>query len=133
MHLFRRLQRPLAALLLPLLLLAFNAPAHAALVGTGDAAAAAEGSAQRQQLLTLLDRSDVREQLIAAGVGPNEARDRVAALSNEELNQLASRYPELPAGGNSLIGAAVFVFVLLLLTDILGFTDVFPFVNKTAR
>jgi hypothetical protein len=40
---------------------------------------------------------------------------------------------QLPAGGDAvgvLIGASLFVFIVLLITDILGFTDVFPFVKS---
>jgi hypothetical protein len=33
----------------------------------------------------------------------------------------------LPAGGVDLLGAVLIVFLVLLLTDILGYTKVFPF------
>jgi hypothetical protein len=36
---------------------------------------------------------------------------------------------EMPAGG-SIVGAAVLIFLVLLVTDIVGWTDVYPFVNK---
>lgn len=129
----RRLQRILSALLLPCFLLTVTAPAHAAMVGTGEVVSLAQGSLEREQLLSMLAREDVREKLTAAGVDPDRAVERVAALSPEELQTVSERFSELPAGGDSLIGAAVFVFLVLLVTDILGFTDVFPFVKKTAR
>jgi hypothetical protein len=40
---------------------------------------------------------------------------------------------QLPAGGDgigTIVGAAVLVFLILLITDILGFTHVFPFVKS---
>jgi hypothetical protein len=40
---------------------------------------------------------------------------------------------EMPAGGGAfgiIIGAALFVFIVLLITDMAGATDVFPFVKK---
>ena len=51
----------------------------------------------------------------------------------EEVRSMNQKIDELPAGGSSLPGAAVLVFLVLLFTDIMGFTDVFPFVKKTAR
>jgi hypothetical protein len=39
---------------------------------------------------------------------------------------------KLPAGGDGLgilVGAALIVFLVLLFTDIAGYTDVFPFVK----
>ena len=49
-----------------------------------------------------------------------------AALSDDEVAQLAARMDSLPAGGE-IIGALVLIFIILLITDILGFTKVFPF------
>jgi hypothetical protein len=106
--------------------------APAAQAGPIGTAAVVERQAALGELDTLLAREEVRAQLIAWGVDPDEARARAARLSPTELEQLATRMDELPAGGN-LIGAAVFVFLVLLVTDILGFTDVFPFVKKTVR
>ena len=42
----------------------------------------------------------------------------------------------LPAGGDALgviLGVALIVFLVLLITDIMGYTDIFPFVKKTHR
>ncbi|WP_440997522.1 PA2779 family protein [Arhodomonas sp. SL1] len=110
------------------------APAgQAAMIGTQTLAASDAADEARERIQAMLEREDVREQLVNHGVDPEMAEERVAALSDAEARQLAARMDELPAGGSSLIGAAVFIFVVLLITDILGFTDVFPFVNKTAR
>jgi hypothetical protein len=83
----------------------------------------------KERIVSLIERSDVRAQLQAIGVNPNDAKARVAALSDAEAAQLAARFDSLPAGGDggAIIGAAVLIFLVLLLTDILGFTHVFPF------
>jgi hypothetical protein len=84
----------------------------------------------KERILGLLDRSDVRAQLAALGVDSADAKARVAALTDDEAAQLASRIDQLPAGGDAfggILGAAVLIFLVLLLTDILGFTKVFPF------
>ncbi len=109
--------------------------AQAALVGTGEVVAAA-GQVQaadeaRQRLTALLARDDVAAALQRHGVDAEQARSRVDGLSDAEVQQLAGQLDELPAGGD-VLGIAVFVFLVLLLTDILGYTDIFPFVKKTA-
>jgi hypothetical protein len=86
----------------------------------------------RGQLLTVLDREDVRKELLAMGVDPQAARERVAALSDDEIQSLNGRIQELPAGGD-VLGVALVVFLVLLFTDIMGYTDVFPFIKKTVH
>ena len=58
---------------------------------------------------------------------------RIARMTLEEVRSMNQKINELPAGGSSLLGAALLVFLVLLFTDIMGFTDVFHFVKKTAR
>jgi uncharacterized protein DUF6627 len=98
-------------------------PSQAALVGT-DAALAAE---QRERVATLLERADVRAQLKAHGVRPAELKARVAALTDAEVAQLARELDRLPAGGEGIVGALLIVFLVLLITDLLGLTKVFTF------
>ena len=112
---FRRL---IAGLLILSLVLAL--PAHAGMVAT-------ENLLERERLATLLERADVQAQLQAYGVSPGEVKARVAALTDAEAAELAARLDELPAGGVSILGAILIVFLVLLLTDILGYTKVFPF------
>jgi hypothetical protein len=67
------------------------------------------------------------------GISPEEAKKRIDSLTDEEIENIASRIDRLPAGGDGLgaiVGAALLIFIILLITDILGFTDVFPFVKK---
>lgn len=101
-------------------------PALAGIVGTDAVVAGAE----RERLAGLLDRSDVQARLKALGVDTADARARVAALSDEEAAQLAARLDELPAGGDSFLGIALIAFLVLLFTDIMGYTKVFPFTRS---
>ena len=86
----------------------------------------------RTQLHALLDRKDMQSALESEGISVDEAKIRVDTLSNHELADIQKQLDELPAGAcvGSIVGAAVFIFVVLLITDILGFTDVFSFVKK---
>ena len=103
--------------------------AHAELVATDRIEAQAKPSA-RVYLGSLLDRVDVRAALESHGVSAEDAKARVAALSDDEVEQLAAKIDSLPAGGNgfeTVLWIAFLVFLILLITDILGFTKVFPF------
>ena len=102
-------------------------PALAGIVGTDTVVAGAE----RGRLASLLERSDVRARLESLGVDATDAKARVAALSDTEAAQLAAQMDELPAGGD-LLAAAVLVFLVLLATDIMGYTKIFPF-TRSAR
>ena len=82
---------------------------------------------QRGHINQLLDRADIQSRLAAYGVKPQDVKARVAALTDDEAAQLAARIDSLAAGGESIIGALVLIFVILLITDILGLTKIFPF------
>lgn len=101
-------------------------PASAGIVATSEVAAGTE----RDRVKNFLDRSDVRQQLEALGVDAGAARERVDALADKEVASLAGRIDQLPAGADGVgvvIGAVLLVFIILLITDILGLTKVFPF------
>lgn len=106
--------------------------AQATMIGTDQVVAASAqvpGSAHAR-LAELLQRDDVAAALRERGVSPDQARERVAALSDAEAAQLAQVIDAAPAGASDLLGVAVFIFVLLLITDILGFTKIFPFTRS---
>jgi hypothetical protein len=66
------------------------------------------------------------------GVDPGEAAARVASLSDRQIQDIAGRIEELPAGqgaAGAIVGAALVIFIALLITDVLGYTDIFPFVK----
>ncbi|MFO1220079.1 MAG: PA2779 family protein [Burkholderiaceae bacterium] len=106
--------------------------AQAALIGTDQVAAATTPAAgdARSQLASLLDRADVVAALRERGVSVEQARARVAALTDAEAALVAGQIDQAPAGGTDVLGTLVFVFVLLLITDILGFTKIFPFTRS---
>lgn len=108
----------------------FTQSVQAAMVGTDQAQAAAATEQNRARILSALDRPDVISQLEKMGVAPDDARERVAALTDSEAAMLADRIDSMPAGGDSFLGVLLFVFLLLLVTDILGLTKVFPFTRS---
>jgi len=87
----------------------------------------------RDFLNELISRDDIQNYLTNQGIDPDEAKMRVESLSDSEAIALADQIEQLPAGGGAvgvIIGAALIVFLVLLVTDILGYTDIFPFVKK---
>jgi hypothetical protein len=105
----------------------------AAMIGTESVVDAARGDQARQYVNRILEREDVQRVLKAQAVSAQEAKARVDALSDAEVADLAAKLDKAPAGGDALgaiLFAALFIFIVLLVTDIVGYTDVFPFVNK---
>ena len=86
-------------------------------------------SEERDRVRSFLDRSDVQAQLQRLGVEPGEAQARVDALTDDEAARIAGHLEQLPAGG-SVIGVLFAIFIILLITDILGLTKVFPFTRS---
>ena len=111
------------------MMLCFTLPlqtAQAGLVGTAQIAAAS-GAEQRARAIGFFERDDVRQALESHGVSPAEAQARVAAMTDSEIASLNQRIDSLPAGGDGVLGVLFAIFIILLITDILGLTKIFPF------
>lgn len=111
----------------------FVAPVQATMVGTADILQAQDQTLARQKVHTFLGRQDVSRYFEAWGVTPEEARARVDAMTDEEVMVLAARVDQVPAGGDvvgTLILLSIVGFIVLIITDIMGVTDVFTFIKK---
>lgn len=87
---------------------------------------------EKQRLMQLFGSEKVQEQLIAMGVSPSDAKQRLENMTDAEILEFSAKMDEMNAG-SGVVGALVFVFLVLLVTDLLGYTDVFPFVKKTIK
>jgi len=87
-----------------------------------------------EKVSQFIAREDVAKTFEQMGVDSKMAEKRIAMLSDEEVSTIASKIDTLPAGGDfgGIVGAVVFVFIVLLITDILGLTKVFGF-TRTLR
>ncbi|HEY1291129.1 MAG TPA: PA2779 family protein [Burkholderiales bacterium] len=99
-------------------------PVHAGMLPT-DAA-----GPERSRVLHVLDREDVLAGLKARGVSAADVKARVAAMTDDEVAQLAGQIDSLPAGGTDILTFILVVFIVLLITDIMGVTHIFPFTKK---
>lgn len=100
-------------------------PASAGIITTDQISA----SAERDRVRDFMAREDVRAQMESLGVDANSVRERVDAMTDEEVGQLAGRIDQMPAGAG-IVGVLFVVFIILLVTDILGLTKVFPFTRS---
>ncbi len=107
--------------------------AMAAMIGTESVIYTDRAQNAREYLKSLLAREDVRNALVSQGIDPREAKNRIDSLTDEEATLVADQLQELPAGGNfftTLLIVALIIFLVLLFTDITGYTDIFPFVKS---
>jgi hypothetical protein len=116
----RAFKRFLSSLLI-VCLAGLGLPAHAGMLPT---------DAGRAGIFSLLDREDVQAQLQAHGVRPADVKARVAAMTDDEAARLAGQLESLPAGGADALAIILAVFIILIITDILGVTKIFPFSSK---
>jgi hypothetical protein len=134
METLRRLTKPVSHLVvLGLLALSLHLPAaHASMIGTEAVVNVAQVQQDRERLRDVFNRDDVKAQLLARGVDPAQVQARVDSLTDQEVQTLNGKLDQLPAGGDAL-ELLVLVFIVLLITDILGFTNIFPFVKHPKR
>lgn len=129
MRLSPRMRRVVAGLCAFLLLGTTTLPAAAAMVGTEQVIQEARADLDREHVLEMLDRDDVRSQLEAMGVDPAEAKARVDRMTDAEIATLAEHLDELPAG-SGVLTAVVIIFIVFVITDVVGATDIFPFIRS---
>jgi hypothetical protein len=116
------------AILLSLYMLMLACPyqsAFAAMIGTESITGMDRNQSPRDYLNNLLAREDFQAALISQGIDPQEAQARIDSLSDAEVNDIADKLHHLPAGGvlGTLLIIAFLAFLILLLTDIGGYTD----------
>ena len=107
--------------------------ATAAMIGTETVVDKARALNARAYMDTIMAREDVQELLVARGIDPQEAKARIGSLTDAEVIKVADQFEKLPAGGGffeTLLIVALIVFLVLLITDLSGYTNIFPFVKK---
>lgn len=127
MHFFNRVIA--STLIAATTLMGLPMQAQASMVTTEEALASPVSTDQRERVATFLARDDVRQALQSHGVTGDAATARVQAMTDAEVVQLAGQMDQLPAGGD-ILGIMFTIFIVLLITDILGLTKVFPFTRS---
>lgn len=84
----------------------------------------------KEKLAQIISREDVAKRFQELNVDSKIIEARIASMTDEEASKMLHQIDTLPAGadaGMSIVGAIVFIFIVLLITDILGVTKVFNF------
>ena len=134
MEIIRKMSKP-TAIFLTFYMLMLACPyqsALAAMIGTESIINVDRNQSPRDYLNDLIAREDIQAALVSQGIDPQEAQARIDGLSDAEVNDIVNKLDQLPAGGflGTLLIVVALVFIVLLFTDIAGYTDIFPFVKK---
>ena len=115
-------------LVFAMLFFAVQPTVNAAIVSTTDLVAEQQSQIDREYLLNSLDREEVKMALVSQGVDVEMAKVRVASMTDSEVNLLNAKMDTLPAA-SGVLDTVLFILIILLVTDLLGLTDVYPFVR----
>lgn len=127
MNLFKRVTASL--LICSTAMLGAPMVAQAGMVSSTESFATTVQTDARAKVSAVLAREDVRAGLAERGLSVEQAQARVQAMTDDEVNQLAGRIDQVPAGGD-ILSMMFTVFIVLLITDILGLTKVYPFTRS---
>jgi hypothetical protein len=119
-----RSRRSLAILLSAALLSSSIQVARAGVIGTQQYFSSIDRAATIEHIDSVFARAEVRSELERLGVDPAAAQARVAALTDQELETLATNLDGLPAGG-AILGVLGVVFLVLLILELVGVIDIF--------
>jgi hypothetical protein len=125
MHYFRSKKSIIAWVSVLLMFFTQIAPLQAAMVDNSTLMS----DITRADLIETLDRAEVQNFLVLKGVDPEAAKIRIQQMNDDELASLQQDFQQLPAGAGAA-GTVALIFIILLITDMMGVTDIFPFVNK---
>ena len=121
-------QQPMAWFLSLLLVMLPLLPAQAAMVGNDRIISAQQADLDAAAILAMFDQEVTRQQLETWGVNPEMARERIHNLTGEELANINRQLDELRAGGE-ILGILLVIFIVFVITDVIGATDIFPFIH----
>lgn len=113
----------LSICILSLAIVAAPMTLHADMVSTNQLLTSEERSSQIELVETFMAREEVRNQMESLGVDPALAVERVASMTDSQLQQLAVNIESMPAGSGGL-GVVIAVLVIILLLEILGITNI---------
>jgi hypothetical protein len=119
----RKISKPAAILLAfhMLILPGLNQSVWAAMISTESIINVDRTKNPRDYLNNILAREEIQAVLISHGINPQEARDRIDNLSEDEIRNFVHEIDRLPAGGGGGLG----VFTLSLIVVLLVIYDMF--------
>ena len=122
------MKRVMAILVCVSFVSSYSAAAWAGVVSTGQMLRQ-QAAVDRTSLVSALEREEVRERLVELGVDPEQAKLRIAALDDAQVGEIQAHMEALPAGGG-MLEVVVAVLVVLVILDLVGITNIFPFIHS---
>lgn len=107
------------------LVMGVSTPGFADVISTEDLASVSDIESKRSAIKSFLARDAVKSKLSAWGVGEQDVRQRVDALTDQEVQEMIENMDAMPAG-EGILETVIAILVILLLLDIAGVTDIFP-------
>ena len=112
--------------------------AHAGVITTREVLDEQRTAYERQELQALVEDERIQNRLAAMGVDPDQLHDRIGAMTDQELAKVNDAIERLPAGGGhgvvgGILGVLLLVFIVFVITDVIGATDIFPFIQPVDR
>ncbi len=117
--------RSLISIVLSAALIVTTMPLHAEMVGTEQMLVQETRNTHLLQVQTFMARDEVRSQMEAMGVDAAQAAQRIAAMTNGELQTLAQNIQDSPAGADGVLGAVLVILLILILLELLGAINIF--------
>ncbi|HEY9118191.1 MAG TPA: PA2779 family protein [Marinobacter sp.] len=102
--------------------------ASAGMVGTGELLTEQRADLDRQSLLDMLERDDVKDKLADMGVSQDQVEQRIQNLTPAELSTFEQQLAEAPVG-EDVVGIIVLFLLVFIVTDMLCATNIYPFIN----
>ncbi|RKX26684.1 MAG: hypothetical protein DRP47_07805 [Candidatus Zixiibacteriota bacterium] len=103
--------------------------AQAAIIDNNQVIYQIEQANDKAVLLQTINRIDVQKQLLSMGINGVDLENRINQMTQGEIAQLNQQIDGLPAGGG-VLGIVVLIFIVFVITDVVGATDIFPFIHS---
>ncbi len=111
--------------------ISFSIPAQAAMIDTAQIVGVAGDQVLDQK--TMQQKRDwIQAELVKGGISPADSALRVSSMSDNQVKQIHQRMDEMPAGAGTA-GAIILIFAVLAVTDLMGVTDIFPFIRPMEK
>ena len=131
MSIHKVIKRFALSVLIAVGVISFSIPAQAAMIGTAQIVGVA-GSQVLDQKVMQQKRDWLQAELVKGGISPADSAQRVSSMSDNQVKQIHQRMDEMPAGAGTA-GTILLIFAILAVTDLLGVTDIFPFIRPVEK
>lgn len=126
MKYFRQLKRMICSVLaISMLSMGLHGIAAAGIITTTDLVQAQHIQQEKERIQEWMAREDVRDQLVLMGVNVDEAKSRVDSMTDQEVQLMAAKMDEMPAG-SGVLEVLVIVALVWVILELTGVTDLTP-------